>query len=550
MTTRLLAAASLLALATAPATAHDPSFDPDRLSTHVRTLSSDAFGGRAPATPGEHLSVGYISGAFAAAGLEPGGDLDEHGLRSFTQDVVLARSTMVDEPLVAATIGGERVGLAQGQDVAVRAPINGEAHVQLENVPMVFVGYGTTAPERDWNDFKDVDVAGKVILVLVNDPDFEGGEGDFGGKEMTYYGRWTYKYEEAARRGAAGVLVIHETAPASYGWNVVANGNEQTFDIVREDPKAAHAGLEGWMHADLADRLLKAAGTSLEKAKAAARRRDFQPLELGAALDATLLAETDEVVTKNVVGILTGSEAPDETVIYTAHYDHLGTGDANAEGDTIYNGALDNATGVAMLIEQARAFAQMGPQKRSVVFMAVGAEEKGLLGAKYYVANPIYSLAKTAGVLNTDSQGVFGRARDFSISGTARLELLDLLVGEAKAMGKGFTPDPRPEAGGFFRSDHFAFALAGVPAISFKAGQDLEDGGVERAEQMASNYVSRLYHQQDDEWSSDWNFEGIAQDALLLHRVGTRLANEPLWPNWAEGSEFRAVREESAADRR
>ena len=546
---RFLAATALVAFAT-PAFAQDPVFDVERLSLHVRTLASDYYEGRAPGTPGEDRSVGYISGALASAGVQPGGDYNESGRRSFTQDVILARSTMVDTPLATLDFGDETLALVQSADVAVRAPVNGEAHVQIDDAPLVFVGYGTHAPERGWSDFKDADLAGKIMVVLVNDPDFEGGDGDFGGKEMTYYGRWTYKYEEAARRGAAGVMVIHETAPASYGWNVVANGNEETLDIVRDNPKAAHTGFESWIHQDLAQKLFAHAGTSLEDAKAAARRKDFRPMELGVTLDATLLADLEQITTKNVVGIIEGRERPDEYVIYTAHYDHLGVApEPDEEGDAIYNGALDNATGTAMLIEQARAFATAGAQERSVVFLAVGAEESGLLGAKYYAANPLYSLEKTVGVLNTDSQGVFGRADDFSISGTAKLGLLDLLVDEAAAMGKSFTPDPRPEAGGFFRSDHFAFALAGVPAVSFKSGQDLEVGGLERSAELASQYVSQLYHQVGDEWTADWNFEGIAEDSLLLYRVGRRLANGADWPNWGEGSEFKAVRDESAGER-
>jgi len=546
---RLLAVASLIAIAASPALAHDPVFDTDRLSLHVRTLSSDAYEGRGPNTAGEDKAVGYISGALAAAGIQPGGQIDETGRRSWTQDVILARSTIVDQPLVTLTIGGEAVQLTQGEQIAVRAPINGDAQTQLNDTPLLFVGYGTDAPERGWSDFKDVDVAGKIIVVLVNDPDFEGGEGDFGGKEMTYYGRWTYKYEEAARRGAAGVMIIHEDAPASYGWATVRSSNNTTYDIVRDNPKAAHTGFESWIHRDLAEQLFAASGTTLSDAKAKARRKDFQPMLLNATLDAAVLVKNEQVVTKNVVGIIPGTERPDETVIYSAHYDHLGIGEPDANGDAIYNGALDNATGIAMLLEQARAFAGGMPKKRSVVFLAVGAEEKGLLGATYYAANPLYPLAKTAGVINTDSQSVFGRARDFTISGTAKLELLDMLVEEGAKMGKSYSPDPRPEAGGFFRSDHFAFAQAGVPAISFKAGQDMEEGGVERAREIAANYTAKYYHQPDDEWSADWNFEGIAQDGVILHHLGERLANSDAWPNWSATSEFRAVRDASAADR-
>ncbi|WP_265561975.1 M28 family peptidase [Sphingomicrobium arenosum] len=547
---RLFLGASALALASSPALAHDPDFSVERLSTHVRTMSDDWFEGRAPGTPGEDKTVAYLSGAFAAAGLQPGGDLRADGSRKWTQDVILARSTMVDTPLLEMNIGGEDVMLTQNEELAIRAPINGEAQVELQDVELVFVGYGTHAPERGWSDYKDQDLAGKVLVMLVNDPDFEGGEGDFGGPEMTYYGRWTYKYEEAARRGAAGVLVIHETEPASYPWGVVANGNDQTFDIVRENPGAAHSGMQGWMHLDLAERVFAAAGTSYAAAKAAAQRKDFQPMALGATIDATLLARQEQIAAKNVVGMLPGSERPDEYVVFTAHHDHLGlVEDPAEEGDAVYNGALDNATGTAALIEQARAFAEVGGAKRSLVFLAVGAEEKGLLGSKYYAANPLYPLGKTVGVLNTDSLGVFGPASDFSISGTARLGLLDLLVEEGEALGRSFAPDPRPEAGGFFRSDHFAFAQVGVPAVSYRSGQQLTEGGAARATELAREYVANHYHQASDEWSSDWRFDGIAADLTLIHRVGERLANGTMWPNWAVGSEFRALRDASADER-
>ncbi|MBB3763322.1 M28 family peptidase [Sphingomicrobium lutaoense] len=547
--TRLLTAASLIALSAAPAPAHDPVFDSDKLSTHVRTLSADAFEGRAPDSLGEAKTVAYLAGAFAAAGLQPGGEPDEHGLKSWTQDVPLMKSSMVDEPLVHLTMGDERIQLTQGEEIAVRAPMNGMAQVQMADKPLVFVGYGVTAPERGWDDYKDVDVKDKIVVLFINDPDFEGGEGDFGGKEMTYYGRWTYKYEEAAKRGAAGVMVIHETEPASYGWATVRNSNNTTFDIVRDDPAKAHTGLESWIQRDLAAKIFEASGMSFEEAKNAAKRKNFQPVTLNAKLDATVLTELQKVEAKNVVGILPGTTRADEYVIYTAHHDHLGMGDPDEHGDTIFNGALDNATGLAHLIEQARAFAEMGPQERSVIFLAVGAEERGLLGSKYYAANPLYPLSTTAAVINTDSLGVFGPASDFSISGTARLDLLDLLIADAKAMGKSFSPDPRPEAGGFFRSDHFPFAQAGVPAVSFRSGQALSKGGAERAAEIAREYVANHYHQQGDEWSREWDFSGIAENALLLHRVGEKLANSSEWPNWAEGSEFRAVRDQSADQR-
>ena len=456
---------------------------------------------------------------------------------------------MDDDPLLFINIGGERVAMVQDRDLAVRSPVNGMAEVKLDDLPLIFVGYGTHAPERDWSDFKDFDVAGKVIVALVNDPDFERGAGDFGGEAMTYYGRWTYKYEEAARRGAAGVLVIHETEPASYPWGVIASGNDVTLDIVREDPAAAHTALQGWMHVDIASRLFEAAGTSYEDAKAMAQRRDFQPMDLGATIDATLLAQSDRIAAKNVVGILPGTERPDEYILFTGHHDHLGVGEPDATGDTIYNGAIDNATGMALMIEMGRAFVQGGGTERSLVFLAVGAEESGLLGAKYYAANPLYPLATTVGVINTDAPGVHGPTRDFSISGSAKLGLLDVMIEEAAKMDRRYSPDPKPAAGSFFRSDHFAFVQVGVPAVSFRSGSDLVDGGTERAAEIAAAYAAEDYHQQSDEWSPDWDLNGIVRDAQLIHAVAERLGNSEEWPNWAEGSEFKALRDASAEAR-
>ncbi len=546
--TRLFAAGSALALATSlPAAAQD--FSIQRIDHHIRTLSDDWFEGRAPGTAGEDKTVAYLSGAFASVGLEPGGDLRADGSRAWTQDVILNRSTMTDAPKLSITIGGNDVAMVQDQDLAVRSPVNGMSAVKLEDAPLLFVGYGTHAPERDWSDFKDVDVAGKVIVALVNDPDFEGGEGDFGGEAMTYYGRWTYKYEEAARRGAAGILVIHETKPASYPWGVISNGNDVTLDIVREDPAAAHSALQGWMHVDVASRIFEAAGTSYEQAKAKAQRRDFQPMELGATIDATINARSEEIAVKNVVGILPGTKRPDEYVVFTGHHDHLGIGEPDETGDTIYNGAIDNATGMGFMIEMGRAFVQDEGTERSLVFLAVGAEESGLLGAKYYAANPLYPLEKTAGVINVDAPGVHGPTRDFSISGSAKLGLLDIMIEEAAKKGRSYSPDPNPAAGSFFRSDHFAFAQVGVPAVSFNSGRNLVDGGAERAAQIAADYAANDYHQQSDEWSTDWDLSGIVHDAELIHAVTKRLGNSKAWPNWAEGSEFKALRDASAEAR-
>jgi len=543
-------AASALSLATVPLAAQTTAtFSTQRLSRHVQTLGSDAFEGRGPATAGETKTIAYLSQQFAAAGLQPGGDL-VGGKRLWTQAVPLLKSEIVSAPKISIWNIDAGQDLTQGDQIAVRSPLNGQTAIHLDKVPLVFVGYGVSAPERGWDDFKGVDVKGKLLVVLINDPDFEGGEGSFGGKVMTYYGRWTYKYEEAARRGAAGVLIVHETDPASYGWNTVKNSNTNTmFDIVRQDPAATHTGFESWIQRDLAVELFRGSGLDFEQAKQAAKRKDFRPIPLRAVLNADITARSETITSHNVLGIVRGSKYPDETVIYTAHWDHLGIGQPDATGDRIYNGAIDNGTGLAQLIEQGRAFAHGPRPQRSVVFMAVTAEEKGLLGSEYYAANPIYPAAKTAGVINTDVLGVLGPARDFSVRGNQKFGLLDMLVEEAAKRGRRFTPDPHPETGGFFRSDHFTMAKVGVPALSFTPGQDLVKGGVAREEAWSKNYTATMYHQPADEYSPTWDFTGMAQDAELLHGVGERLANSRDWPNWSQDSEFRATRDQSAAER-
>jgi Zn-dependent M28 family amino/carboxypeptidase len=545
-----LLAATAIALTAFPAAAQDMGpFDPARLSAIDKTISDDSFQGRGPATPAETKTIDYIVEQFQAAGVQPGGDT-VNGQRQWTQNVPLLESSWAGTPQMTLTLDGKPVTLTQGEEIAARAPTNGMKGLDLSKVPLVFVGYGVKAPERDWNDFKGEDMHGKIMVVLVNDPDFEGGEGDFGGKAMTYYGRWTYKYEEGARQGAAGVLVIHETKPASYGWNTVKNSNTNTmFDIVRDDPAAEHPPLEGWIQKDLAERIFAASGLSFDAMKAAAKKKDFHPVPLKATLSVDGTANTGVITSHNVVGWLPGTTHPDETVIYSAHWDHLGIGKPDETGDTIYNGGLDNGTGIAQLIEQARVFAHEPRTERSVVFLAVTAEEKGLLGSDYYAQNPLFPAAKTAGVINTDGGAIHGPAKNFTISGNAKLGLLDMLIAEGKKQGRYYTPDPHPEAGHFYRSDHFSFAKTGVPAISFGDGNDLVNGGIERGEALAEEYTVKHYHQPSDEWSADWDFTGMAQDANLLHNLGRDLANSRAWPNWGPQSEFRAIRDKTAAQR-
>ena len=547
MKTRFFLAAATAALLSTPALAQVSA---QRLSDITKTLGSDAFEGRGPATRGEEKTVAYIIEQFKAAGVQPGGDL-VNGQRGWTQNVPLLKSDISGTPTLRLNLGaGQPLSLTQGEQISVKAPLNGQKQVDLANVPLVFVGYGVTAPERNWDDFKDVDVKGKLLVLFVNDPDFEGGEGDFGGKAMTYYGRWTYKYEEAARRGAAGTLIIHETEPASYGWPTVKNSNTNTqFDVVADNPAAAHAPVEAWIQRDLAGRIFAASGMSFDQAKAMAKTRAFRPVELKARMDLKFDAATEVINSKNVVGLLPGTKYPDETVIYTGHWDHLGIGAPDGTGDTIYNGALDNATGIAQIIEQARWFAKEPRTDRSIVFLTVTAEEKGLLGTEYYASHPLYPLGKTVGVLNTDGGQLWGRSKNFTISGNARLGLLDLLIAEGKKQGRYYSPDPHPEAGYFFRSDHFAMAKAGVPAISFGDGNDLVNGGIARGEALGKVYNEKSYHQPSDEWSPEWDFSGMAEDVVLLHNVGRILANSRMWPEWGSDSEFKAERDKTAAER-
>jgi Zn-dependent M28 family amino/carboxypeptidase len=547
--------ASIFALAllapTAALAQAAPGFDIARISKDVQVLSSDAFEGRGPATAGEKKTVDYIVAQMKAAGLQPGGPLAGKA-RGWTQDVPLLKSEIAGKPILSLTMaGGAARSLTQGEDVALRAALTGQTKVTIAGAPMVFVGYGVKAPERNWDDFKGADLKGKIMVVLVNDPDFEGGEGDFGGKAMTYYGRWTYKYEEAARQGAAGILVIHEYAPASYGWPTVKNSNTNTmFDIVRKDPKAAHTQMEGWIQRDLAAEIFKAAGLDLEQMKAAARTKAFRPVPLNASFSADYTVKPETIISKNIVGRLVGKTRPNETVIYSAHWDHLGIGQPDATGDRIYNGALDNATGIAALLELGRIYTKAPRTARSIVFLAVTAEEKGLLGSEYYASNPVYPLATTAGVINMDGTIGPGAARDYTISGVAKLDLLDMLVAEGKKLGRVYSPDPRTEAGGFYRSDHFPMAKRGVPAISYGTGRDLIDGGTERGKAWSDAYTKDRYHQPADQWSADWDMSGVVPDLTLLYNTGRTLADGSAWPQWSADSEFRAPREASAAQRK
>ncbi len=546
---KLLLAALVAALPLA-ALAAEPVVNPAHLATDIKVLASDAFEGRGPATPGGDKAVAWIIGQMIAAGLQPGGDLKD-GKRAWTQDVPLGRFEMKGPVTSSFSVGGQQIALNQGEQIAIRASLTNADSVNLANTPVVFAGYGVDAPERKWNDFAGMDVKGKIVIVLINDPDFESGKGDFGGKAMTYYGRWTYKYEEAARLGAAGLIIVHETGPASYGWATVKNSNTNVmFDIVRAEPTKSHPPLEAWMQRDVAVDLFRRAGLDFDALKKKAAKRGFKAVELpGVTFSASYNVDHQVIVSKNVVGVLPGKTRPDERLFFTAHWDHLGVGRPDAKGDTIYNGAVDNATGIAALLELGRMYAAAPPTDRTLVFLAVTAEEKGLLGSEYYAANPLYPLATTVADLNMDALSPTGPARDFTTSGDGKVSLQDDLVAALKAHGRTFTPDPAPEAGHFFRSDHFPFAKRGVPAISIGSGEDLINGGVAAGKAYGERYVKDMYHQPADEWSDDWDLSGMTTDIGLLYGLGLDLANSSRWPEWQAGSEFKATRDATAAQR-
>jgi Zn-dependent M28 family amino/carboxypeptidase len=524
--------------------------DPARLSQIDQVLSSDAFEGRGPATRAEPKVIDYIVGQYKALGLLPAGD---NG--GWTQAVPMRRFELSGPIKLSLDEGGKAVPLVQGEDAVAMTEIP-VSHVSIQNAPLVFVGYGVKAPERGWDDFKGVDLHGKILVVLINDPDFEATAGDgaygkFDGPSMTYYGRWTYKFEEAARQGALGVLIVHETAPAAYGWGVVKNSNSiPQFDIVRADPKASHPLLQGWVQRPIAVELFKAAGLDFETEKKAARQADFKPVELkGARFSADYGVKIEAITTSNILAKLPGTTHPEQTVLYSAHWDHLGIGPADAHGDTIYHGALDNASGVAGMLEIARVFVHAPRTARTVAFMAVTAEEKGLLGSEYYGLHPIFPLATTVADLNLDGVQIAGPAHNIEVQGIPKNTLVDMLEAEAKTEGRYLSTDAHPEQGHFFRADHFSLAKVGVPAVTLGGGNDLFAGGVPAGEAADQDYVKNHYHQPSDIWNPKWDWRGAAIDLGLYYDLGRELANSDIWPTWHADSEFKARRDVTAAAR-
>lgn len=509
----------------------------------TRTLSSDEFDGRMPGTPGEEKTVAYLIEQFQRVGLKPGnGD-------SWVQDVPLVEVT--GKEFAPLTVTGEGVDLsfAPSKDW-VGVSYKEVAQTELKDAELVFVGYGIKADEKGWNDYAGIDMKGKIAVILVNDPDFgtEGLEGPFGGKAMTYYGRWTYKYEEAARQGAAGALIIHDEAPASYGWNVVESSwtGPQAY-AQRGDNPPPLTDMNGWVQKAVAEQIMTSAGQDFAKLSADAKKKGFKPVPLGLTASTSFRNDIRTYNSQNVIGILPGTERPDEYVMHTAHWDHLGRCTPAPDGDDICNGAVDNATGTAALVALAEAQVKAGAPKRSLVFLAVTAEEQGLLGADYYAANPVFPLSQTVGGINMDAFLIAGPSKDVTVVGQGKSRLEDFLEAALAADGRTITPDPTPEAGYYYRSDHFAFAKRGVPMLYVDGGEDLQQGGREAGSAAAMDYRDNRYHGPKDEYSEDWDWSGVMADLQLFYRIGRMLADSTSWPNWADGDEFKAKRDEACA---
>ncbi len=517
----------------------------DDLLRHIKVLASDEYEGRGPGTRGEELSVNYLTGEFKRLGLKPG---NPDG--TYVQKVPLVGFTA--EPRAAFNAGGKTINLESTKDyVAVSRRVQPE--VKVENSDVVFVGYGVVAPEYGWDDYKGVDVRGKTIVMLINDPAVPDpndasklDEKIFKGKAMTYYGRWTYKYEIASEKGAAAAIIIHEEGPAGYPYEVVAGSwGRENVDIQTPDKNANRVAVESWLHLDRAKELFSASGQDFEALKRSAQTKDFLPVALPAKANFFVKNNLREINSNNAVAKLEGSDAQlrNEYVVYTAHWDHLGR-DEKMAGDGIFNGAIDNASGIATLLEIAEAFTKMPtPPKRSILFLAVTAEEKGLLGAKYYATNPLYPLERTLANINMDGANQWGRTRDVVVVGDGNSTLDDLLREAATQQNRTVKPDPEPEKGFFYRSDHFEFAKQGVPALYPDTGTDYVDKPAGYSQQKRDEYTKNDYHKVTDEIKPDWDLSGAIEDGQLLVAVGYRVAQGDKYPEWKPGTEFKAKRD-------
>ena len=514
------------------------------LHEHIAVLASDEFEGRAPATPGEEKTINYLRSEFEALGIAPGnGD-------SYFQSVTVTEVTTASNAVL--TFSGSNYDAEL--EYATEMMVGSQQQIpttSLVDSELVFVGYGVVAPERNWNDYAGIDVAGKTVVILVNDPGYATQDPDvFNGNAMTYYGRWTYKYEEAARQGAAGALIVHETGPAGYGWEVVSGSwSGPQIGLQADNLNSDKNDIEGWLTLNSAEALFAGAGLNYQQLKATAAQPGFTAVPLGDVTASVAIQNSVRTsLSQNVIAMIPGTERPTETIIYTAHWDHLGV---NAEilGDNIYNGAADNATGTAALLAMAKMHADAGPAPRSVVFLAVTAEESGLLGSRWYTEHPVFPLATTVANINIDVLNTYGPMHDIVVVGNGSSELEAYLEEAATAQGRHLVEEPNPERGYYYRSDHFNFAKAGVPALYAESGEDSVEFSKEWGAAQAQDYNENRYHAPSDEYDPSWNLEGAAQDILLYFDVASKLSRESSFPNWLEGNEFKGIREATSSSR-
>jgi len=515
-------------------------FNKDSLTQHIKILASDSFEGRKPFSAGEVKAVDYIETTFKRLGLEPGNG------NSYIQDVPMVEITPTSDPVMKVQSAKGNFDLQRTTDFVVSTE-NTDSIISLKNDELIFAGYGVVAPEYKWNDYAGIDVKGKVVLVLVNDPGFGTDDSTiFKGNTMTYYGRWTYKYEEAARQGAKACFIIHNTKAASYPFSVVQNSwGSSNLYLDKKDNKEPHLALQGWVSADAAKKLFAAAGkdTSLI---VSANKNNFKAVSFNEKLSLNVKVKAKYNLSHNVIAKITGSKRPDEYVLYTAHWDHLGIGKPDEKGDSIYNGAIDNASGSAALLEIARAFKNLKEKpERTVLFLSVTAEEQGLLGSAYYATHPIYLLNKTVANINMDGINPMEKTNDIIITGSGQNDLEDYVADVAKTQGRYLAPEAHPEAGHYYRSDHFSLAKVGVPALDCSGGIDVVGKGKEYGKKQEDDYTANRYHRPADQFDGKWTFEGGMQDMQILFSVGKKLANETKWPQWKAGSEFKAIRDKN-----
>ena len=552
MSLRLAALLVSTAIAVPAAAQPAPVIDAANLAQTVRTLASDQFEGRAPGTAGEDRTIGYLVGRLQALGLEPAG-IDG----GWTQPVPLLHTRLGTPTTLAFDRGGKAMPLASGTDIYVSS-LQPKDRAVVDKAPLVFVGYGVSAPERGWDDFKGQDLKGKVAVFLVNDPDFvatkgEDAFGKFGGRTMTYYGRWTYKFEEASRRGAVAALIVHDTDGAGYGWNVVESPGGENYGLVVAPGEVTSLALQGWISGETATALFAEAGQDLAKLRVAARRKDFKPIDVGTRFEAAIPVTHEVVQSQNVLAKIPGAKRPDEVVIYGAHWDAYGEGPPDEKGRIYRAGANDDALGVAGLFEIARAFKAGPAPDRTVAFAFWTAEERGLLGSEAYAQKPVFPAEKTVANFGLDILQTAGRAKDVVLVGKGQSVLEDDLARAAAAQGRTVSVESLPERGLFYRADHFSLAKRGVPVLlmmGIAGASDLVEGGKEAGQAWVDAYTGKCYHQACDAWDESWNLDGAVQDIELFYRIGNDLAHSTRWPGWKAGSEFKAIRDRSAAARK